>query len=172
MRTYVFKRVGQALLVLWAAYTVSFLLLSALPGDAVNNRIQNPEAQISPEQAKVLIEYYGLDRPLWEQYGSALTAAVRGGDLGGYSLTDGRPVTELIGGAALPSTLALTGLALLFGMLLSGVIGIVANYAPWKSLREFVGSLPALFGSIPHLRRGNPPAAVLLVRVSADTRLR
>ncbi|GAB7069968.1 ABC transporter permease [Mycobacterium hodleri] len=146
MRTYVFKRVGQALLVLWAAYTVSFLLLSALPGDAVNNRIQNPEAQISPEQAKVLIEYYGLDRPLWEQYGSALTAAVRG-DLG-YSLTDGRPVTELIG-AALPSTLALTGLALLFGMLLSGVIGIVANYAPWKSLREFVGSLPALFGSIP-----------------------
>ncbi|KAA0081797.1 ABC transporter permease [Mycolicibacterium sp. P9-64] len=146
MRTYVFKRFGQALLVLWAAYTVSFLLLSALPGDAVNNRIQNPEAQISPEQAQVLIEYYGLDRPLWEQYGSALAAALRG-DLG-YSLTDGRAVTELVG-AALPSTLALTGLALLFGVVFSVLIGIVANYAPWKSLREFVGSLPALFGSIP-----------------------
>lgn len=146
MRTYVFKRFGQAALVLWAAYTVSFLLLSALPGDAVHNRIQNPEAQISPEQAQVLIEYYGLDRPLWEQYGSALTAAVHG-DLG-YSLTDGRAVTELVG-AALPSTLALTGLALLFGVVFSVLIGIVANYAPWKSVREVVGSFPALCGSIP-----------------------
>jgi len=93
VRRYIVKRLGQALLVLWAAYTVSFLLLSALPGDAVNNRIQNPEAQISPEQAQVLIAYYGLDRPLWEQYGTALTAGLRG-DLG-YSLTDGRAVTEL-----------------------------------------------------------------------------
>lgn len=54
MRSYVGKRLGQAVLVLWAAYTVSFLLLSALPGDAVNNRIQNPEAQMTPEQAQVL----------------------------------------------------------------------------------------------------------------------
>jgi peptide/nickel transport system permease protein len=146
MRTYILKRFGQAVLVLWAAYTVSFLLLSALPGDAVHNRIQNPEAQISPEQAQVLIEYYGLDRPLWVQYGSALTGALRG-DLG-YSLTDGRTVTELVG-AALPSTLALTGLALAFGVVFSVLIGIAANYAPWKSVRELVGSFPALFGSIP-----------------------
>lgn len=146
MRTYIFKRFGQAVLVLWAAYTASFLLLSALPGDAVNNRIQNPEAQMTPEQARVLVEYYGLDRPLWAQYITALTAALRG-DLG-YSLTDGRAVPELIGDA-LPSTLALTGLALVFGVVLTVLIGIVASYAPWKSLRELVGSFPALFGSIP-----------------------
>jgi peptide/nickel transport system permease protein len=146
MRSYILKRFGQALLVLWAAYTVSFLLLSALPGDAVHNRIQNPEAQISPEQAQVLIAYYGLDRPLWEQYGSALAAALRG-DLG-YSLTDGRAVTELVG-SALPSTLALTGLALLFGVVFSALIGVIANYAPWRSVRELVASFPALFGSIP-----------------------
>ncbi|KAA0109700.1 ABC transporter permease [Mycolicibacterium sp. P9-22] len=146
MRTYLLKRFGQSLLVLWAAYTVSFLLLSALPGDAVNNRIQNPEAQLTPAQAQVLIEYYGLDRPLWEQYVTSLSAAVRG-DLG-YSLTDGRTVTELVGGA-LPSTLALTAAALLLGLVFSAVIGIVANYAPWTWLRESVGSTPALFGAIP-----------------------
>ncbi|AZG47755.1 ABC transporter permease [Gordonia insulae] len=146
MRTYILKRFGQAALVLWAAYTLSFLLLSALPGDAVTNRIQNPEAQISPEQAEVLLQYYGLDRPLWEQYLTALAGLLHG-DLG-YSLTDGRAVTELIG-TALPSTLALTGLALAFGVVFALVIGILANYAPWKGLRDFVASWPALFGSIP-----------------------
>ncbi|MBU8813286.1 ABC transporter permease [Mycolicibacterium goodii] len=146
MRFYVGKRLGQAVLVLWAAYTVSFLLLSALPGDAVNNRIQNPEAQMTPEQAQVLIEYYGLDRPLWEQYVTSL-AAVSRGDLG-YSLTDGRTVTELLG-SSMPSTLALTGLALVLGVVFSATIGLAANYAPWKRLRDTVASMPALFGSIP-----------------------
>ena len=143
---YVLERLAQAVLVLWAAYTVSFLLLSALPGDAVHNRIQNPEAQLTPAQAQVLIEYYGLDRPLWAQYVSALTGLLRG-DLG-YSLTDGRAVTHLLG-SALPSTLALTALALLFGVVFAAVIGIVANYAPWNWLRESAASVPALFGSVP-----------------------
>ena len=55
MRTYTLKRIGQSFLVMWAAYTLSFFLLSALPGDAVNNRIQNPEAQLSPESARALV---------------------------------------------------------------------------------------------------------------------
>jgi peptide/nickel transport system permease protein len=146
MRYYLVKRFLQSLLVLWAAYTLSFLLLSALPGDAVSNRIRNPEAQLSPAQAQVLIEYYGLDRPLWEQYTTALSAILRG-DLG-YSLTDGRTVVELVG-TALPSTLALTGAALAFGLVIAALIGILANYAPWQGVREAVASLPALFGSIP-----------------------
>ncbi|MFD1815281.1 ABC transporter permease [Rhodococcus gannanensis] len=146
MRNYVLKRIAQAVLVLWAAYSLAFLLLSALPGDAVTNRVQNPDAQISPESAQALIEYYGLDRSLWEQYVSSLTAALRG-DLG-MSLTKGTSVTELIGDV-LPSTLALTGLALVFGIVLSGVLAVAVNYAPWEWLRSAVGSVPALFGSVP-----------------------
>lgn len=146
MRNYVLKRLGQAVLVLWAAYTLSYLLLSALPGDAVTNRVQNPEAQISPESAQALLEYYGLDRPLWEQYLGSLIAAFDG-DLG-FSLTNGTSVTELIGDA-LPSTLALTGLALVFGIVVAAVLAIVINYAPWRWLRGVAGSIPALFGSVP-----------------------
>ncbi|NMD61948.1 UNVERIFIED_ORG: peptide/nickel transport system permease protein [Nocardia globerula] len=146
MRNYTLKRIGQSILVMWAAYTLSFFLLSALPGDAVNNRIQNPEAQLSPESARALVEYYGLDRPLLEQYVSGLGGILRG-DLG-YSLTNGTPVTGLIGDV-LPSTLQLTGLALVFGLVLAAVIAVVANYAPWASVRSVVGSVPALFGSVP-----------------------
>src|ERR1700712_563834 len=126
MRLYVLKRIGQSVAVLLAAYTLSFLLLSALPGDAVHNRIQNPDAQISPEAAQVLVDFYGIDRPLWEQYLSSLGHAMHG-DLG-YSISTGQTVTGLIGDA-LPSTLRLTGLALLFGVFFAGALAVLVNYA-------------------------------------------
>lgn len=146
MTSYIVKRLGQAVLVLWAAYTLSFLLLSALPGDAVNNRIQNPEAQISPEAAEALVAYYGLDQPLWQQYLRSLGHLFQG-DLG-FSITTGLPVSDLIG-SALPSTLALTSLALVIGLVLAAVIGVAAQYAPWAWLRSAASSVPALFGAVP-----------------------
>lgn len=146
MRSYILKRLGQAVLVLWAAYTVSFVLLSVLPGDAITNRIQNPDSDISPEGALALIAFYGLDRPLWQQYLHGLFAAVQG-DLG-YSLNNAVPVNQLIG-EALPATLQLTLLGLLIGVVLAGLVAIAINYAPWGWLRTLVGSLPPLFGSVP-----------------------
>ncbi|MFD6451198.1 ABC transporter permease [Nocardia sp. NPDC060220] len=146
MRIYVLRRLVQAVLVLWAAYTLSFILLSALPGDSVNNRIQNPEAQITPEAGRLMLEFYGLDRPVWEQYLHALWALLHG-DLG-FSLTSGRPVTHAVT-EALPSTLTLTGLGLVFGLTFAGVVAVAANYAPWAWLRGVFDSAPALFASVP-----------------------
>ncbi|MDR6175027.1 peptide/nickel transport system permease protein [Nocardioides zeae] len=146
MRRYVARRLGQAVLVLWAAYTLSFALLSALPGDAVSNRIKNPDAQISPEAGRMLLDYYGLDRPLWELYVHGLWSALRG-DLG-FSLSTGSEVTSLVADA-LPSTLQLTGLALVVAVLLAVAVALVANYAPWRWVRSLAESVPALFASVP-----------------------
>lgn len=146
MTRYIVRRLAAAAAVLWAAYTLSFLLLSALPGDAVTNKVQNPEAQLSPESAQALIAYYGLDRPLWRQYLDSLGGLFQG-DLG-YSITNGRPVAELLG-EALPSTLALTALALVIGLALAALIGLLANYARWSWLRGLIASLPVVFASIP-----------------------
>jgi peptide/nickel transport system permease protein len=143
---YVGKRLAQAVLVLWAAYTLSFVLLSALPGDSVHNRIQNPEAQISPEAAKVMLEYYGLDRPLVEQYLHSLAGVFRGEF--GYSLSSGKSVGLLIADA-LPSTLQLTGLGLVFGVLFAGVVAVLINYGPWRWLRSLTTAVPSLFASVP-----------------------
>ena len=41
--TYVLRRVGQAILVLVLAYTAAYLLLAALPGDAIIARYASPE---------------------------------------------------------------------------------------------------------------------------------
>lgn len=146
MRRYILNRVGQSALVLWAAYTLSFILLSALPGDAVRNRIANPDAQLTPEAAQVLLNYYGLNRPLWEQYFTSL-GHLLGGDLG-FSLTNGQTVSALLADA-LPATLRLAGLALLISIALAIVIALVANYAPQKWTRALSTQLPALFASVP-----------------------
>lgn len=146
MSRYALRRVGLAVLVIWAAYTLSFLLLSALPGDAVNNRIRNPDAQISPESAAMLLAYYGLDRPLWQQYLHGIGDALRG-DLG-FSLSTGKPVTELIGDA-LPSTAQLTALGLVVGVLLTATIALLTTYAPWSRVRRLAGTAPVLLASVP-----------------------
>ena len=47
MSRYLIGRIGQAFIVLWAAFTVSFVLLQALPGDAILIKFQNPELGLS-----------------------------------------------------------------------------------------------------------------------------
>ena len=54
MSRYIIGRIGQALLVLWIAFTASFLLLQALPGDAILIKFQNPELGLGPEQIAAL----------------------------------------------------------------------------------------------------------------------
>ncbi|GAA4665811.1 ABC transporter permease [Gordonia humi] len=146
MRAYVLRRAAAAILVLFAAYTLSFVLLSALPGDAVTNKIQSPEAQMSPESARALLEYYGLDRPVVEQYLHGLGALAHG-DLG-FSITNGRPVIDLIA-EVLPSTAALAGAALVVGIVVAAVLALLGEYASSRWIRTAATAVPVLFASVP-----------------------
>ena len=94
MSHYLLRRSGQGLLVLWAAFTLSFALLQVLPGDAVLIKFQNPDLGLSPEQIAEMRLAYGADSPLWKQYFHTLWAMLRG-DFG-YSLQAGLPVSALI----------------------------------------------------------------------------
>ena len=49
-RRYLLSRIAQAALVLWAAFTVSFILLQLLPGDAVLIKFLNPELGLGPQE--------------------------------------------------------------------------------------------------------------------------
>ncbi|MFL4998162.1 MAG: ABC transporter permease, partial [Microvirga sp.] len=68
MSRYVIGRIGQAALVLWAAFTVSFVLLQALPGDAILIKFLNPELGLGPEQIAEIRASYAADSPLVVQY--------------------------------------------------------------------------------------------------------
>ena len=79
MQRSLLRRVGQSVLVLWAAFTLSFFLLQVLPGDAVLIKFQNPDLGLSPDQIAEMRLAYGADNPLWQQYVHTLLAMVRGG---------------------------------------------------------------------------------------------
>ncbi|MFE3196186.1 ABC transporter permease [Nocardia sp. NPDC059240] len=147
MGRYVIGRVLQAVGVLWAAFTLSFIVLYLLPGDPVDMAAN--AATGTPVDAAAVAEMrarYGLDQPLWTQYWTALTHAVRG-DLG-HSIFSGQTVTGALADA-LPSTLALAGLGLLLAITGGTALALAAAYTrrPW--LRGLLTALPPVGASLP-----------------------
>ncbi|HKS34065.1 MAG TPA: ABC transporter permease, partial [Enterobacteriaceae bacterium] len=146
MNRYLALRTGQALLVLWAAFTLSFILLQAMPGDAVLIKFQNPELGLSAEQIAQLRLAYGADTPLLTQYFHAIGQILRG-DFG-LSLQAGVPVSELIA-ANLPPTLLLATLGLVVASLLAFALAFISTLTGFAWLRNVLQSLPSLFISVP-----------------------
>lgn len=148
MRRYVIKRVAQALGVLWAAYTVSFLVLDFLPGDPVSAMAGAgaDSGQVDPAQLARLRHEYGFDKPVLVQYADYLGNAVRG-DFGD-AVSTGRSVTTTLGDA-LPQTLTLTGTALLLAVVLGSGLAVLATYTSQRWLRQLLLSLPPLGVSVP-----------------------
>lgn len=145
--TYIARRVGQGVLVLWAAYTISFLILYLLPGDAATVVAgAGDQDAIDPELIARLRSELGLDRPLWEQYGIALAKAVTG-DFG-VSTQTGRPASDLLL-ASLPPTLALTGFAFGLAVVFGVALALSASLTRAVWLRNLLAALPPIGVSIP-----------------------
>jgi peptide/nickel transport system permease protein len=144
---YIARRIGQGLIVLWAAYTISFLILYLLPGDAATLFAGGGDQEaIDPELVAQLRSELGLDRPLYEQYLTALGKALTG-DFG-VSTQTGRPASDLLL-EALPPTLALTAFAFVLSVAFGVVLALSASLARAQWLRNLLSSLPPLGVSIP-----------------------
>lgn len=145
---FLLRRLGQAVVVVWAAWTFSFVILFLLPGDPALNLVAGGDAgQIVDENelARVRAEY-GLDQPFIVQYVTRLLAALRG-DLG-TSMVTGRPVTDIIG-EGLPSTLAVVGGALVIGAIVGAALALFATYSRARWLRNLLLAIPPLGISLP-----------------------
>nr|WP_314418918.1 ABC transporter permease [uncultured Erwinia sp.] len=146
MTGYFTQRLGQALLVLWVAFTVSFVLLQVLPGDAILIKFQNPDLGLSPAQIEEMRQSYGATTPLWQQYLHSLGNMLRG-DFG-FSVQAGVPVSELLA-ENFPATLRLALPGFLLATLLAVVIAFSSSLIGLRWLRNALQSLPSLFISIP-----------------------
>ncbi|GAB3480999.1 ABC transporter permease [Amycolatopsis cihanbeyliensis] len=122
------SRTAQALVTLFGGSVAIWLLLNVAPGDpamhvlAARGRTDPDPALIEATRAEL-----GVDEPLPARFARWLLGAVRG-DLG-VSWRTGRPVAEEFA-ARLPSTLLLTGVALVFAIGIALVLGLVAAAAP------------------------------------------
>ncbi len=147
MIRYVAARVLQAIGVLWAAFTVTFGVLYLLPADPVQLAIgANPGVQVDPAAVAELRARYGLDKPVWQQYWTALEHALHG-DLG-HSLSTGQSVTGALG-QALPSTLALAALALTLALVFGAALALAAAYTERPRLRGLLTAVPPVGASAP-----------------------
>jgi peptide/nickel transport system permease protein len=146
MSRYVIGRIGQAVIVLWAAFTASFILLQALPGDAILIKFLNPELGLGPEQIAEIRASYGADIPLWAQYLHTVSNFLSG-DFG-YSVQAGVPVGDLLL-TGLPPTLWLATLGFLLALVVAISLSVASALLPLSWLRSGIQSLPSLFVATP-----------------------
>ncbi len=151
-------RAAQALLVVWAAATLSFLLLRTAPGDPYVTRLDGflvPEATRAAWRAQ-----RGLDAPLPMQYVRWLRNVARG-DLG-WSTLHQRPVAHVLRDV-LPRTLLLMGLAFATSLVAGSMIGAWQGSRSGSAGDELVSTASLVVYSLPEFW-----LALLLLHVFAQ----
>lgn len=143
---YILRRAGQAVLVLALTYTLAYLLLAALPGDAVLARYGSPELGLSAEQLAEIRASYGADRSLLERFADSTWGFVRGEF--GYSVQSGAAVAALLA-TALPPTILLAVAGLAVAVLLAVTIAFTATYGGTRWLRRLFQGIPPFLVSLP-----------------------
>ena len=87
---YIIKRMLLAFVSLFAIITITYFLMNLMPGDPFMSE------KASEENRAILIAKYGLDQPVYVQYGKYLTNLLHG-DMGtSYVLQKGRAVKDII----------------------------------------------------------------------------
>ncbi|ONH25957.1 ABC transporter permease [Pseudofrankia asymbiotica] len=160
MTRYIVGRVLQAIAVLWAAFTVTFMILYLLPSDPVKLQLGAAgidEDSLGAEQVAALKHQFGLDESIWAQYWHHLVDALHG-DFG-TSLTQHVPVTELIS-QRVGQTLLLSAGAAVVSLVAGALLAYVATFVRFNPLRVFLSRLPALGASFPQFF-----IALLLIQV-------
>jgi peptide/nickel transport system permease protein len=119
---FILRRLGKAVVVVFAIVVLNFFLIRLVPGDPA--LIMAGEAGAADQKyLDDLRHEFGLDKPLWEQL-ALYVGHVAEGDLG-YSYRQHLPVTQLIA-ERLPQTLLLTGTAMLIALVIGIALGAVA----------------------------------------------
>ncbi len=119
MTRYFFTRLAGAIPTLFIIVTITFFLMRAAPGGPFDQ-----EQALAPEIKANLQRAYGLDRPVWTQYGRYLESLLHG-DFGPSFKYKDFTVTELIG-QGFPVTLQLGIMAIALALLLGIPLGTFA----------------------------------------------
>jgi peptide/nickel transport system permease protein len=146
MITYLLRRIGHGILLLFGVSLLLFFLQQAAPADFLTDMRLN--SQISDQTMAALRAQYGLDQSVPVRYLHWVKSSIRG-DLG-ISFAYNVPVSGLIW-PRIQHTVLLTGPALFISWLIAVPLGVLAaaNRKPWID-RLFAGST-SLFLSVPDI---------------------
>lgn len=144
MVNYIVKRIGQAIIVMFLAALLTFILVNIAPGDPVHVMLEKRADAQTIERVR---HQLGLDLPLPVQFFNLIKGVVRG-DLGD-SYFQRQPVTQIVGkGFKLTARLGLSAL------LVSTVVGLVNWYLRSGMAREMVRQAAYVYCHAGHFRTG------------------
>lgn len=135
-KSYILRRIIIAVLTVWVLVSITFVLMHLMPGEPFLGKKALPDDVLA-----AMNEKYGLDQPLYKQYGMYIINALKG-DLG-ISLVSKRPVTQIIG-QAFPISFELGLRALIFVLFFGlslGVLAAVKKGTVWDSASMFISLL-------------------------------
>jgi len=155
---YLSARLGGTVATLAGVTVIVFVVLRALPGDAVTARLGTQAGVLTSDQLAALERYYGVDQPVWQQFTSWL-ASLFTGNLG-VSIDSGVPVLSLIL-SALPVTLELAVLAILISTPVGVALGMLAASRPGRARDVGVQALGLVGLALPEFVVASVAVAVL-----------
>jgi len=121
MWRFVITRLGLVIPTFFGMTLLAFFLIRLVPGDPIETLAG--ERGIDPVRHAQLLHAYGLDQPLWTQYGIYITKVLHG-DLGKSIITQAPVMQEFL--ALFPATVELALCAMLFALLLGIPAGVLA----------------------------------------------
>jgi len=117
---YMFRRGLKGLLTIFVSITITFFIIRLMPADPVTLLV---DPKMGPEVQKAMMEQFGLDKPLGEQYAIFIKQAAMGNL--GVSFKTREPVTEVIM-QKLPWTLLLLVITVTLSLLVGIPIGMLS----------------------------------------------
>ena len=117
---YVGQRLALAVVTLFALASLTFIFMRAVPGDPLTRT-----KEIPPQVRLNLEAKYGLNKPLWQQYGIQMRRMFLQGDFGESFRTVDRSVNRMIA-EQFPASAAIGVFALIVGVSIGLALGIAA----------------------------------------------
>lgn len=160
MRTYVLRRLLQAIPLLLGVSAITFLVLKLSPGDFLNTMAENPA--ISADMIDSMRHRFGLDRPWWIQYALYLKNLFLHLDFG-ESFSRQQPVFTVLR-EGLGNTLLLACAAAVVTWCLAIPLGVLAAVRQFTWVDKSLSVLAFVGLSIPEVLSG-----LLLLLLAART---
>lgn len=143
MLNFILKRIGQGIWLVFVISILIFMLLHMMPGDPID---MISGEKVTEEQKDIIRVKYGLDKPLYEQYGMWLLNVTKG-DFG-QSIKTKQSVNEMLIDK-IPLTLKIVGLALALEFLIAVPLGLLAAHKKDTYIDKGLVIMTTIMGAIP-----------------------
>lgn len=143
MAKYILKRVLQAIPLILFISVLTFLLIQLAPYDAVDT-ITTPE--MSASQVAARKAEFGLDKPIYVQYGMWLKNTLTGNF--GYSIVNHSDIGKALS-ERLPATMILILPAYIIAIILSVVLGLISGFYKGRLPDRIIDGITSLVIAMP-----------------------